>query len=606
VEDRPRTLTELGRYRLLEEVGQGGMAVVWRGLDTTLNREVAVKVLHAHLASHAESRARLQREAHAVAKLRHENILEIFDYSGPESAESYIVTEFIHGRTLKGLLSEEHLRFPEVAEMITSEVCAALDHAHRSGIIHRDVKPENIMIRADGLIKLTDFGIAQIVDKERLTVTGQLLGSPAYMAPEHVEGRALDFRTDVFSVGILIYQLATSELPFRGKNPHEVLKRIAECKFPPPESINPAIGARLSKLIRRALAREPEKRFPDVRLLREELLSDLRDAGIDDPRKELRNFFANRQRFTQDFRGKLVAALTSRGQALAMEGKTALALELWGRALQYEPKSAVLRELIEALGRRNHIRRAARIIAAALTVVVGLWAGTRLIARHRQRVTLTRLSKFEGPSTPKLRIVTTPSSSSAVSGVVLDPTRVENPHATRLRALPIKKPATIVQVSTPPPRARLKRIVELVPTPKAVHIKLDGRDLGDFGPQLSRVELEPGPHTLLFESPFCFPRSVMVGSNESPEKLTARLKWKPAMLTIDSRPGGADVLVDGALLSRSHQSIPLSIPELSPDGRRLVHVKVFAPGYDSAEMKILLRANETKVATVSLRAVASP
>src|SRR5262245_60703963 len=118
------------RYKLIEEVGHGGMAVVWRAQDTTLNREVAVKVLHAHLAGIAESRARLQREAHAVAKLRHENILEIFDYSGPDSPESYIVTEFIHGRTLKAFLTDHPLPFPEAAEMVVSEVCRALEHAH--------------------------------------------------------------------------------------------------------------------------------------------------------------------------------------------------------------------------------------------------------------------------------------------------------------------------------------------------------------------------------------------------------------------------------------------------------------------------------------------
>src|SRR3954447_23512990 len=242
---------QLSRYRLLQEVGQGGMAKVYKAEDTTLKREVAVKVLHPHLASEQESRARLQREAHAVAKLRHENILEIFDYSGPDSPESYIVTEFIHGKTLKLFLAEHPLPFPEVAEMIASEVARALEHAHQFGVIHRDVKPENVMIRDDGLLKLMDFGIAQIIDKERMTVTGQLLGSPAYMAPEHVEGRPLDFRTDVFAVGILLYQMATGVLPFSGKNPHEVLKRIAECRFQPPEAVNSLVGARLGRLIKK-------------------------------------------------------------------------------------------------------------------------------------------------------------------------------------------------------------------------------------------------------------------------------------------------------------------------------------------------------------------
>src|SRR3954465_15876597 len=187
------------RYRLIEEVGQGGMAVVFRAQDETLKREVAIKGLHQHLASEPESKARLEREAQAVAKLRHPNILEIFDYSGTSSTSSYIVTEFIDGQTLTQFLSTHIIGFSEVAALLAAEICGALGHAHGVGIIHRDVKPENVMIRRDGLVKLMDFGIAQMLDLARMTVTGQLLGSPAYMAPEIVEGKRIDFRTDVFS-----------------------------------------------------------------------------------------------------------------------------------------------------------------------------------------------------------------------------------------------------------------------------------------------------------------------------------------------------------------------------------------------------------------------
>ena len=199
----------LDKYELLERVGQGGMAIVYRGLDRSLKRVVAIKVLHKHLADYQEARDRFEREAQAVAKLRHENILEIFDFSAKPDSEAYIVTEFIDGQTLKQFLSGHTLRHPEVAAMISLEVCGALAHAHGVGVLHRDVKPENVMVRKDGLLKLMDFGIAQVLDLERMTVTGQLLGSPAYMAPEIVEGKQLDFRTDVFSVGIMLYLLAT-------------------------------------------------------------------------------------------------------------------------------------------------------------------------------------------------------------------------------------------------------------------------------------------------------------------------------------------------------------------------------------------------------------
>ena len=259
------------RYTLIEEVGQGGMAVVYRAQDETLKREVAIKVLHQHLAAEPESKARLEREAQAVAKLRHDNILEIFDYSGLDSQSAYIVTEFIDGQTLKQFLSGAPLRHPEIAALIAIEVCGALAHAHGVGVLHRDVKPENVMVRKDGLLKLMDFGIAQVLDLERMTVTGQLLGSPAYMAPEIVEGKQLDFRTDVFSVGIMLYLLATGSLPFSGKNPHEVLRRITEGKFPDPRAVGRGVDQALSRIITRALARRPEDRYADVGPLADEL-----------------------------------------------------------------------------------------------------------------------------------------------------------------------------------------------------------------------------------------------------------------------------------------------------------------------------------------------
>src|SRR3954467_2418932 len=260
------------------------MAIVYRGIDRSLKRVVAVKVLHKHLADYQEARDRFEREAQAVAKLRHENILEIFDYSGAQAAEaagsSYIVTEFIDGETLKQRITDRPTVYPEIGAMVMLQVCRALGHAHAAGILHRDVKPENIMIRTDGVVKLMDFGISHMVDLERLTVTGQLLGSPAYMAPEHVEGRPLDFRTDVFAVGIVLYQLTVGKLPFEGKNPHEVLKRIAECRFVDPRQANPRIGNRLGRLTLPAMAAMPADRFAAIGEMAVALEGYLDESGI--------------------------------------------------------------------------------------------------------------------------------------------------------------------------------------------------------------------------------------------------------------------------------------------------------------------------------------
>ncbi|MDB4968750.1 MAG: serine/threonine protein kinase [Myxococcales bacterium] len=579
---------QLSRYRLLQEVGHGGMAVVYKAQDTTLNREVAVKVLHPHLASQEESRARLQREAHAVAKLRHENILEIFDYSGPDSAESYIVTEFIHGRTLKNFLVDNPLPFPEVAEMIASEVARALEHAHQFGVIHRDVKPENVMIRDDGLVKLTDFGIAQIIDKERMTVTGQLLGSPAYMAPEHVEGRPLDFRTDVFAVGILTYQLATGQLPFRGKNPHEVLKKIAECRYAPADSVNGLVGKRLNRVIDTALAKEPDDRFSDVADLRQELVEDLADAGIDDPRKELGYFFADPKAWVRAYRPRLVTALTHKGRELAAAGRMAAALELWGRALAHDPKSTELRTLVDGVAahrRRATLARRSVLAAAALLVAGAGSVGVRHYLRTRPHPHPTTVATPTVTNPGVARHVGPPPPLPIAPKVVIAPPVQKRPP--REKSPPVAAPAE-----------GPVRSYELAPTPKAVTVFLDGKRMGDYGPQLATLQVPGGRHTVRFESPYCFPKELDIEDNEPSGRLAARLHWKPARLTIKTEPDTADVMVDGSIL-RSGQQIDVTIPELS-DGKKTVRVKVSAAGHASQTLAVELRANDQRVQTVAL------
>src|SRR5262245_21255616 len=332
----------LDKYELLERVGQGGMAVVYRGIDRSLKRTVAIKILHKHLSDYQEARDRFEREAQAVAKLRHENILEIFDYSAKENSESYIVTEFIDGQTLKQFVTDRPIAYPEVGAMIILQVARALAHAHAGGILHRDVKPENIMIRSDGVVKLMDFGISHMVDLERLTVTGQLLGSPAYMAPEHVEGQPLDFRTDVFAVGIVLYQLCVGKLPFEGKNPHEVLKRIAECKFVDPRQANPRIGNRLGRIILRAMAPAPADRFAAVSEMVIALEGYLDETGIahDKVVSELGRYFPAPAAYEQALRDRMIDHLTRSGQRRLAEDDRAAALDVFDRVLTIDPHNA--------------------------------------------------------------------------------------------------------------------------------------------------------------------------------------------------------------------------------------------------------------------------
>jgi eukaryotic-like serine/threonine-protein kinase len=364
----------LDKYELLERVGQGGMAIVYRGIDRTLKRTVAVKILHKHLSDYQEARDRFEREAQAVAKLRHENILEIFDYSAKEGSESYIVTEFIDGQTLKQFITDRPITFPEIGAMIILQVCRALAHAHAGSILHRDVKPENIMIRHDGVVKLMDFGISHMVDLERLTVTGQLLGSPAYMAPEHVEGRPLDFRTDVFAAGIVLYQLTVGKLPFEGKNPHEVLKRIAECRFLDPRQANPRIGNRLGRIILKAMAAAPDDRYAAVGEMVLALEAYLEESGLapDKIPAELARYFQAPASYEAALKARLVDILTRTGKQKLDGDDRAGALDVFDRVLTIDPENAVVLALLDKLNRRARLQT---VLIATLGVLVLAFGG---------------------------------------------------------------------------------------------------------------------------------------------------------------------------------------------------------------------------------------
>lgn len=372
--------TKIDKYRIVEEVGHGGMAIVYRGHDTVLEREVAVKVLHAHLADREESRARLQREALAVAKLRHDNILEIFDYSGGTDAESYIVTEFIHGPTMREWIDDKLDPRPTIAAMIVHRLCLALQEAHRVGIVHRDIKPENVMVRdGDGTLKLMDFGIAQILDDQKLTLTGQLIGSPAYMAPELISGKPLDQRTDLFSLGILLYQLATGTLPFSGRNPHEVLNRIADGDYPAPSSICPLVDRDLEAIIAVSLATSPDERFQSAESFAKELERYLGETGVSPTPEELKAYFGEPVGYVRELDERVACTLMERAAAASSQGHTARAVALLSRVLEINSGHAGALSLLDKVRRRERRLRHMLLAAGALALTGLIAAGVMLV-----------------------------------------------------------------------------------------------------------------------------------------------------------------------------------------------------------------------------------
>jgi serine/threonine-protein kinase len=552
------------RYRIIEEVGQGGMAVVYRAQDETLRREVAVKVLHPHLLAEAESRARLQREARAVAKLNHDGILQIFDYSGDDAESSFIVTEFIDGQTLKQFLAHRKLPVPELAALIVLEVGSALAHAHSVGIIHRDVKPENVMVRKDGAIKLMDFGVAQVVDLERMTVTGQILGSPAYMAPEVLDGKTLDFRSDIFSVGVMLYQMATGALPFSGKNPHEVLKRIAEGRFADPRTVSPQVSDHLAKVIARSLARDPNDRYPRLSIMLDDLRVYVADAGLENVREELTRYLTGPEAYEKGLDCRLATALVASGQREQAAGHTARSLELWNRALALEPENPTVLAELRRLERGERLRRWVTV-GIVVAVLVGIGSGTFTIWRRAVRANhvgngdrLTaslQASKASNPAAPAgIKAIAPPFRVAARSSNNPAPSSHMPREARRVATTSERtdqREGTARELSrgavapTPAPQQ-----VELTlgPHPPKVEVWMDGQKRFDFGPRQNRIVIPwDGPHTLEFRNDTCCNRKeVTVGPQAyrpPGDHLYVNLDPKPARLSVSLQPARADASI---------------------------------------------------------------
>ena len=251
----------LGNYQIVEELGRGGMAVVYRAYQPSLNRDVAIKVLPPQLSFDQEFVERFQREAKAAAKLRHPNIVVIHDV-GHEDGTYYIVMEYLQGRTLKQLIQQEGKLPPQRAAHIVDQVATALDYAHQQGLIHRDVKPSNIFVGPHDHVTLTDFGIAKAASEtQHLTRTGTLVGTPEYMSPEQAAGTGVDHRTDLYALGVVLYQMLAGRVPYQGTTPHATLHAVIYEPPPPPRRINPNLQPALEAVILRAVAKKPQQRF---------------------------------------------------------------------------------------------------------------------------------------------------------------------------------------------------------------------------------------------------------------------------------------------------------------------------------------------------------
>jgi serine/threonine-protein kinase len=256
-------LASFGRYEILDKLGEGAMGVVYRARDQSLGRIVALKMLSAELAAEDELYKRFQREAEAVGRLNHPNIVTVYDL-GDAEGQLYMAMELLEGDDLRDLIDRSTPIPLAERSRILIEICKGLGYAHSKGVIHRDIKPANIHVTSGGRVKLLDFGLARVTTRSGITRRGMILGTPDYMSPEQAMGKELDQRTDIFSAGGVFYEFLTGQKPFKGKTLHSVLYQIISEDPEPVLTLSPELPARLAAVVHRMLHKDPQKRYASM------------------------------------------------------------------------------------------------------------------------------------------------------------------------------------------------------------------------------------------------------------------------------------------------------------------------------------------------------
>ncbi len=591
----------LGRYEIVEEVGHGGMATVYRARDPRLERDVALKVIHRHLRENQEIATRFRHEARAVAKLKHPAIVEIYDVPDLEDGERYLVAEFVDGPSLRKYMTQlradlggEHAGLfpPEIAAALVLQILSALARAHEEGIIHRDVKPENILVSglADGRgsepgrtpprTKLTDFGIAKILDAQGMTSTGQILGSPAHMSPEQIEGGDVTAKVDVFAVGVLFYELVTGSLPFDGKNPAQVIRRVLEGQFTPVDRLVPQVGGRWAEIVASMLDHEEDHR-PSLPECEEAIVDELAAMGIDDPEAELEAFLHDPVDVARNWGARLKPILRERGLAARAAGDVVGGSHDLNRALAYDPSDVALLRAASSIAARERrarsLRRLLPFIAAATVVMAGTFVGVRFAQRGPTPVVSASTPSGSTPLVPGADD-TAPLVASGSGG----------PAVSVSTALP--KPSVVGPVGpvSPGGDAGSKRTVRITSATWASSITIDGTSVDLMNPAM---ELGFGKHTveIIGRNQCCeaAKQTFELAGGDGPLLVEMKPKYRPATVNLREPHDGARLTVKDAAGKVLAEGLPpLVIPMTESSRAALVtasyslesHPVTLAPG----------------------------
>lgn len=551
----------IDKYEVLQKLGEGATATVYRGRHLTIGKDVAIKVLHPHLSASSRYRERFNREARAVGRLAHQNIVSILDYSGNQADDCYIVTELVDGVTLLELLQDQGRLPSEIAAVLAMDLCSALGFAHTEGIIHRDIKPENVMIRRDGRVKLMDFGVARVMDEGSITIDGSLLGSPAYMSPQQALDEKLDGRSDLFSLGTVLFHAITGHVPFAGSNASVILRNIIEGNRPEVLELAPHASPGIAAVVDRLLQARAEDRYPTAADAHAALGACLAEVGLapENPLVSLRGYLVNPQAATEALDAHLRQKLLEVGKDRLARKEQLGALQLFNRLLAIDEENAEVITLIQSLHQGPDTRRRPRWLAfvAAVAVLLSVAGGWAWWAT-RQVVTLPPAAKGHVDAAQVVDVVApAPADRDEVSEQVEAVASVE-PVTTERRAPRVVRLAEPRVAPEPAPVAAdepAKVLIDLKDDAWA-NVRVDGQEVGkirrgrasDWVATKDRpLVLTPGTHEIELlnnaSEPWRKTVNVVAGQRlELPVQLT-KLK---ATVMIDAKiPGECNFAVDG-------------------------------------------------------------
>jgi serine/threonine-protein kinase len=526
------SIQTVGRYEITGELGRGAMGVVYKALDPTIGRTVALKTmrLDVHGLDAQEMVRRFQNEARAAGVLNHPNIVTIYD-AGEQDGIFYIAMEFIEGTTLHELLAEKRVLATDEVLQLTRQICRGLDYAHSNGIVHRDIKPANIMITGNGSVKIMDFGIAK--SGGQVTNTGQVLGTPNYMAPEQVKGRQLDGRSDLFSLGVILYEMLTGEKPFVGQNVTTIIYKIVNENPITPRDLDVTVHPGLSAIVTKALAKAPDDRYQTGA----DLVRDLENYKLAGP-----------------VRTGSTAAISPAPSAPEKTLVLPLRVVAGNTARAAAAAPALAKKPVPVKRPTTAILSSKRsVLTATIVTIVVLGCAMGGYAYHRTQVKMRQLAE-EAKIKEAQEAAREPIAIAIPAPTPVPSTKEEIAPDTTVKFFPAKKttpaqkpaPAPFKATSSPNKVFVAQSELKLLSQPDSAKVEIDGWSEPNWVTPFTASHLAAGTHTIVFSKSGYLQQTKLVESVAGKSiDVSAQLAPAVSTIVVTSNPQGANVWVDG-------------------------------------------------------------